>query len=298
MSEENVSEENNSNNENTLLARVKEDLYDQNIVAFLGPPNSGKTVIATLLNDSIFTRFREKHGDDYETNMTDGFEFLRTTRKVMLDGKFPSTTLPNNEGEVVFKIARKGPLGKATQLRIRDISGEDYESLLIFGDLDAEKRIDSVLRRHKTRSMRYGPLSFIVVAKMYIIMIDCSEYSKWKELDLDYARLLNSLSAFQKVVDGNDSTITSSIAIILTKTDCLPDEVNESARELLASQMPQFDQTLNVLHKGTREYFELSIDLDRTASNEQNQDGVKVPWSYSSDEYSRLILWILDNISR
>ena len=296
-----MSEENNIeivNDENPLLTKVKEDLDEQNIVAFLGPPNSGKTVIATLLNDSIFTHFLEKHGDEYEANMTDGYEFLKTTRNVMLEGKFPSTTLPDNEGEVIFKIARKGPLGKGTHLRIRDISGEDYESLIISGDLDAEKRTESVLRQHKTRSMRYGPLSFIVIAKMYVVMIDCSLYSKWKKYDLDYAHLLNSLLDFQKIVGGNKNKITSSIAIILTKTDCLPDEVNDSAKDLIANQMQQFDKTLSMLHSGAKEYFELNIDTNRTATNDQNKDGIKVPWSYSSDEYSRLILWILNNISR
>jgi len=296
-----MSEENEVNDEidtNPLLTRVKEDLFDENIVAFLGPPNSGKTVIATLLNDSIFTHFLEKHGEEYEANMTEGYEFLKTTRNEMLDGKFPSTTLPNNEGEVIFKIVRKGPLGIGTHLRIRDISGEDYESLLISGDLDAETRTESVLRQHKTRTMRYGPLGFIVIAKMYIIMVDCSVFKKWKKYDLDYAHLLNSLLDFQKITGGDKNKITSSIAIILTKTDCLPDEVNDSAKEIIANEMQQFDKTLNMLHSGNKEYFELSIDTNRTASNEQNQDSVKVPWSYTSDEYGRLILWILNNISR
>jgi hypothetical protein len=273
-------------------------LNGENIVAFVGPPNSGKTVIATLLNDAIFTHFLEKHKDQYEANMIDGYEFLKTTRNAMLEGKFPSITLPNNQGEVIFKIERKGPLGKGTHIRIRDISGEDYESLLISGDLDAETRTNSVLRQHKTRSMRYGPLSFIVIAKMYVIMIDCAKYQEWKKYDLDYAHLLNSLLDFQKVRGGSKDKITSSIAIILTKTDCLPDDVNNSAKELIKSQMQQFDKTLSMLHSGAIEYFALSIDPDRDATNEQKQNGVKVPWSYSSDEYDRLLLWILNNISR
>ena len=53
----------NIEDQNPLLTRVKEDLYDENIVAFLGPPNSGKTVIATLLKNSIYTDFLEKYKD-------------------------------------------------------------------------------------------------------------------------------------------------------------------------------------------------------------------------------------------
>ncbi len=78
----------------------------------------------------------------------------------------------------------------------------------------------------------------------------------------------------------------------------MPDETNDSAKDLLAKQMPQFDKTLNMIHSGPKEYFELSVDTSITPSNEQDKDGIKVPWSYSSHEYSRLIVWILENISR
>ncbi len=47
--------------------------------------------------------------------MIDGYEFLKTTRNVVLEGKFPNTTLPDNP-EVVFKIKRKGPLVKALNI--------------------------------------------------------------------------------------------------------------------------------------------------------------------------------------
>lgn len=280
-----------------LLAKVKKDLYDNNIIAFLGPPYSGKTVIATLLNDSIYEYFLKEHGAEYEANLTHGYDFLKTTRDMMLKGEFPSATLPDNQKEIVFTIARKGTLRHEIQIRIKDISGEDYYSLLISGELNAKDRVNGVLRHHKTKSMSYGPLSYIPVAKMYVIMIDCSFYSKWKQFDLDYTHLLNSLLDFQKIVDNNGQKITRSIAIILTKTDCLPEETDDSAKDLVAKQMPQFDKTLEMLHSGTREYFKLNINTDRTSSNERDSTKIKIPWSYSSDEYNRLILWILNNIS-
>ncbi len=57
-----MSEENNIDNvgdQNPLLTRVKEGLYDENIVAFLGPPNSGKTVIATISTSVAFATHQE-----------------------------------------------------------------------------------------------------------------------------------------------------------------------------------------------------------------------------------------------
>ena len=294
MSEEHVE---NEDENRIFLKKLKHDLYGQNIVAFIGPPNSGKTVIATLLQESFFNGFIQKNEDDYNVQMIKGYEFLKTTRSTMLDGAFPSPTLPNNEGEIIFKIARKGPLGKEIQLIIKDISGEDYESLLLSGDLNAEQRTRGVLKHQKTRAIPYGPLSFIVVAQTYVVTLDCSLYCDWKRHDLDYAQLLNSLLHFQTTRGDNENKITSSLAVVLTKADCLPDEISDSAKDIVANQMPQFYHGLNTLHSGIKGYFKLSVDVNRTSTNEQEPDKIKVPWSYSSDEYNQLISWILSSVS-
>ena len=295
-----MSEKHTSNilrSKNSLIASVKQNLENKNIVAFLGPPNSGKTVVTTLLNDAIFSSFIAERGDEYEARVIECFEFLRTNTKIMLKGEFPSTTLPNNEGEVVFEIGSKKALGGKAELRIKDISGEDYDALLISGDLPGGERTVNVLRHHKTKSLRYGPLSYIIVSKIYAIMIDCSEYETWKTNDIDYAHLLNSLLDFQKAVGGDKTKITAHIAIILTKADQLPDELTDSIVNHLKQQMPQFIQTLSALHSGTREYFKLSIDLDRDTANNPKENAIKVPWVYSANEYNRLLMWILTNLT-
>lgn len=293
-----MSEEEEETPRQRLLRRARRDLQPRNIVAFLGPPNSGKTVIATLIRDSIYSHFLETYKDEFEVNMVKGYEFLKASTDMMLEGKFPSPTLPNTEGEVIFNIYRKGPLAKGIHLIIRDISGEDYESLCVAGDIHPLERVESVLRRGKTRSMRYGPLSFIVYAKMYVVMIDCSLYEKWKKYELDYSHLLNSLLDFQRVVGKDSTKIISSIAVVLTKTDCLPlEKIDVSAKELIAKSMPQFDKTLGMLHSGACDYFKLSIDTQRNSENEKVESGIKIPWAYSSDEYERLLLWIISNIS-
>ena len=280
-----------------MLEKAKTTLYGENTVAFLGPPNSGKTIIATLLNDAIFNHFLKKHAGQYDGRMTSGFAFIKTAQNSMLAGKFPSATVPNNEGEVVFSIKQKGPMGKGIQLKIRDMSGEDYNSFLISGDLGASDRTFGALRQHKTRTMPYGPLSFIVFAKVYAVTIDCSLYDEWRKLDLDYAHLLDSLLAFQEIRGENGEKITAAIAIILTKADCLPDDAGGSASALVASKMGQFNKTLQMLHSGPREYFKTSIDPGRTDTNKPIPNSIKVPLSYSSDEYNRLLSWIIKNVN-
>ena len=283
-----------------MIKKIRSRLGGENIVAFLGPPNSGKTVIATLLNDSIYKHFLEKNGDKYEARMIKGYEFLKATRGEMLKGTFPSPTLPNNQGEIVVEMGGTDALSRKIQLKIKDLSGEDYESLLVTGDLSPEGRVTKILQQHKTKSMDYGPLGFITIAKMYAVMVDCSLYARWEGLDVDYSQLLNSLLDFQTVVGGDrGEKITRSIAIILTKTDCLPDDVADAtAADLLARRMPQFYKTLNMLHSGTREYFKFQIETGRDPSNEPDKGTVKLPWMYSDNEYVRFLTWVLNNILR
>ena len=266
-------------------------------MAFLGPPNSGKTVIATLLHHAVYAHFSKKHESEYAFTTESGWEFLDATKNSILGGKFPSTTIPNNDDEVVFSIKRKGPLGRAIRLNVRDVSGEDYKSFLISGDLSADERTFGVLQQYKTRTMPYGPLSFIVFAKMYVITIDCSLYDKWSMLDLGYAHLLHSLLDFQKTTGGNAEKITSSIAIILSKADCLPDDADGKADVLVAGKLNQFAEMLKVIHSGPREYFKTSIDPGRTDMNKPIPNSIKVPLSYSNDEYERLLLWIIKNVN-
>lgn len=285
------------NHLDALLTEVKEEMDNRNIVAFLGPPSSGKTVIATLLKDSLFTHFLKNYEKEYDGNMIKGYDFLKKTENEMLNGKFPIKTQPADHAEVVLEIKSKIPLGQGIQIRIKDIAGENYSSLLIAEEVNMENRINNILQTQKTRGARYGPLAFILVSKIYVIMIDCSTYKEWKRYDLDYSHLLKSLLDIQKGVRGDADKINSAIAIILTKADCLSDEINKSAEELIAETMPQFDRSMKTLHSGNKEYFKFSIDADRTDGNEQIENRIKIPWAYSEEEYNRFILWILGNIT-
>lgn len=289
-----VESEDNKIGINPLLNNLRDDMEEEKIVAFLGPTGSGKTVISILINDTLSKHFL-KHYDTYRARTTGGWEFVEMAKKEMLAGNFPTTTLPNSQKEITLEIENVKTLGRKISLKIRDMSGEDYKTLLTSDELDAEERINRILRLYKNKNMKYGPLAYILIAKLYVIVIDCSKYSKWEDEDLNYAHLLDTLLKIQETVNKNKAkTISLPIAIILSKTDRLDDE-NIHPKDLVASKMNQFDESLKMIHSGKREYFKLNIETNRASSNEPNPNKIKIPWKYSHDEYVRLIHWILEN---
>lgn len=282
----------NADTNSPLLAKVKKDLSDQKIMAFLGPVNSGKTVMAALLNDALFKFFAPKKPDCHP-QLVSGFEYLESVRNAMFDGNFPSPT-EGTKPPVEFKIRLDAPIQVDVTMYVYDMSGEDYHSLLASKDLSAKERLDGILRKRKDRAEPYGPMSFIAVSKMYAIIVDCDAYSDWGRLDLEYANTLNSLSQLQTAQKQNKLEVP--LAIVLTKTDRLPGSDSEKdAETLFKDNMPQFYTSLKTIHSGALEYFKFHIETGRDASNVAQPNKIKIPWSYSSDEYVRFIEWVLQN---
>jgi len=279
---------------------AKKEFENERMVAFLGPPESGKTVAATLIKRTMYEDFINKH-PDYEANVLVGNDFLASTEASMLSGNFPSPTPSLETNEIEFEIARKEPLGKSIKLRIRDISGEDYDILCLGPDITTEERVHNVITKGKGkgRSIQYGPLTYIIFSKLYVIVLDCKDFQNWDKNQLRYSQLLNSIVQFKQAIkQAADGKITVPIAILLTKADRLPDGTSESTEELLKKTMPQFYITLNMLHKGKREYFRVHVEPTPNRDNEvaQEQRSLLTPLQYSADNYSNLIFWIINNM--
>lgn len=288
-----------SQQKDPILESAEKELKSENMVAFLGPPFSGRTVVATLFKRAMFHSFLDKY-KEFGANVARGNDFLASTEASMLSGEFPTKTPSLETNEIEFEVARTGALGSSIRLRIRDLSGEDYDVLCLGPDIEPKDRIHNIITKGKGKNQPYGPLSFLIFAKMYIIVLDCGEYSDWDKLQLRYSQLLNTLLQFKQAIkEDKDGKITTPIGILLTKTDQLPDTNTVSAEDLIAKKMPQFHHTLKMLHKGKREYFSVYVEPLPNRDNEAGtgDNKVKNPLSYSEDEYVNLILWIIHNIA-
>ncbi len=298
-----------------ILNAAKEDLEDKKIVAFLGDTDSGKTVAATLFKDAMFTHFLPKYEDKFAATLVNGYDVLSAAESKMFAGRFPDPTPEETTYEIEFEVENKDVLGSKSELRIRDIDGEDYSELILGPDLEPKTRIREMLTRYRG-SKTYGPMSYFIFAKIYILLIDCELYRKWKMLDLRQAQTIYSILQFKEAIEEvKDGKISIPIAIMLTKADQLPKDATGTPEELIKQNMPQFYHTLKNKNVGVIEFFKSNVDLEESSITPNqdpsdvtpNQDPsdvtpkpekphIKQPLSYSSDEYVRLILWIIKNI--
>jgi len=285
----------------STLDYAKEAFENKKQVAFLGPPNCGKTVVAVLMKDAIFAYYQKEH-PDVKFNVIKGNDFLVSAEENMFSkGEFPIKTPTFNPDEIVYQIREENAIGDGIALIIRDMSGEDYESAFLGQDMEPIARVNHILDLGRAKQS-YGPIAYSLFSKMYIILIDCSEFSKWRTIQTRNSQLLNSLyNVKAHLGKTNNDKFDSPIAIVLTKADELEQYTELSPEELIKKHMPQFHETLYNLNDGTKEFFKLSIDLQSNQENviERNsQSKIKIPISYSNEEYVKLTDWIIQNLSR
>lgn len=303
-----------------LLKIATDILGSQNTVAFVGNPGSGKTVLATLLKDAIFQYFGNQYADEFGINLIKGSDVLEETEQYIFEKKvFPPETDPGTQSELIFEIARKGPLGKKITIRIHDMSGDDYKKVFLGTDILPKTRLNNILT-DKEKTETYGSLSFLIFAKLYVILIDCAEFRHWITLQTRLSQMLNSILGFKKELgETENNQFVTPLAIVLTKTDTLENGVEGSAENMLKKHMPQFYQTLNYVHAGKKEFFTVFIESDKSlvqtekiSHNPTKPEIVtepvteietiplkklKEPINYSNAEYVKFILWLIQTIS-
>jgi len=285
----------------TSLDHAKEDFENKKQVAFLGPPNCGKTVVAVLMKDAVFAYYQKEH-PDVKFNVVKGNDFLVSAEENMFsNGDFPIKTPTLNPDEVVFQIKEENAIGDGVELVIRDMSGEDYESAFLGQDMEPGLRVEHILNLGRAKQF-YGPISYCLFSNMYVILIDCTEFSRWRTIQTRNAQLLNSLYNVKAHLGKiNNEKFNSPIAIVLTKADELEQDTELSPEELIKKHMPQFYSTLFNLNDGKKDFFKLSLDLQPNQENVIERDSpskIKIPISYSNEEYVKLTDWIIQNLSR
>ena len=262
---------------------------DKNSLAFIGSAGAGKTVIISLLRESIFRYFQ--NNKKYMIHMTSGFTYLKTLSASLYSGKFPGTTDPLHGEKIILEIHAKDPVIKGSnQLIIRDIAGETYDTLFTIPELTTNERIKHVAKyQNSDEGETLGSFAYLMDPKMYVIVLDCSIYETWDQKDAEYSQLMNTLLDFSKSINSGNNKIMKPLAIILTKSDLIPDIPNNSPKELLKDKLPQFFNDLSNLTKYPPPYFKLYVEAKSTTE-------ISLPLSYSRNEYNKLIKWIIDNV--
>ncbi len=186
----------------------------ENTIVMSGPPSSGKTTFLSYLYK--FMPDIEKV-TKMESSVDPGMELLEEyIGKILLEHRFPDLTQKDTVGEVVFHFIKNGLLGKkGAHFRINDIAGEHFDDFK-----GTSKEIRARFRGTK--------FEYMLLARAYVIMVDCSEYSNWGNLDVTYSRVLQALFSARY---GKKNV---EIAFIFSKADMLPDAVaDKSAAQLL-----------------------------------------------------------------
>ncbi len=284
---------------NNILPKAAEAYQDRNYVSVLGLSGVGKTVLVTLLSNALDNYFLDKY-TDITANIASGKPFLEKCENSMLDGEFPSRTQFLTKDEIVIEMDRKGATGSPTKIRFPDISGEDFENLMLGEEKTGVKRTLQVLDAVKAKGKTHGDMSYIIYADLYLILLDCNKLDEWEKMATKHAMALTTIRDFKKQIDQTKKgKIETPIGIILTKSDLLPDSTID-AKELLKEKMKRFMHTLDLVHKGETEFFKCFVDVERNPDNEVPDPAnskVKKPLTYSHDEYVRLLYWIHENIS-
>lgn len=282
---------------NNIIPQTEIEFGNKNYVAVLGYSQVGKTVLITLLCNALDNYFLDRH-PDIVARITSGDVHVKKWENSMIEGKFPKRTEMLEHEEIAINMRRSGITGNISDIRFPDISGEDFRNLCIGDDVRGPARVLKVYDMAKRKGKTYGDKSYIPHAKMYFILLDCSKLEQWEKDATDHAQALETILECKKEISKNENDkVDVPIGVILTKADTLPDpDVNPA--QLVHDRMRRFDNALNSIHKGPKEFFKVHVDVERNKDNEigDTELELRVPLTYSYDEYVNILWWMHQNI--
>ena len=247
-----------------LLEDARNSFHDRNIVAFLGHPKSGKTVVSALLRHALFNHFIPKKNGEYDAIVANGQTLMNRILGDMIKNQlFPPITRPVDSPVLSIKIHKmRGSGPSEIELIFRDMSGENYTDYFVSEYENPDDRLDNILTANNSGST-VGPLSYLIFSKIYVIIIDCDERQNW-ELEQSYAaQVIQSLHEIHKIAKStHNDKITSPLAIIFTKADKLDEKDCLKKPKELMDKMPEFNSSLSLFHSGPIDYFKMSLDVE------------------------------------
>lgn len=285
----------------TMLQQATKTFQGSKLTAVLGPPKCGKTVVAALLYNAIINEFIPRN-KNYRIEVESGLDFLQTTMLSLQNGEFPLKTPESEINKVEMVLRQEVGTGGSIEIKLRDVAGEVYQDFYI-QELPPPELLRRTLERDKG-DKPFGDMSFLIFCKMYVILIDCQNFSTWNKLSFENVKLLNTIKAWKTTIKEMDNgKIKTPIAIMLTKADMLDEKNREQSTESLVQKyMPEFYQQLNSLVRANKEFFKVHLDIKRGPDNlallsETGNFMVETPLSYSREEYIKFISWVDNNMA-
>jgi hypothetical protein len=289
------------NTEVDLLPLAAEYYKGAKMIAIIGPPKSGKTVVAALLYNAIIDHFLPAN-KNYRLEILKGSDFLQNTILSLKQGEFPDKTPESDINNVEMRLKQEVGTGGSIDIKLRDVAGEVYQDFYVH-ELPPEALLKNTLERDKV-DKQFGEMSFLIFCKMYVILIDCADFSDWDRTSFENIKMINTIKAWKTANREFDKgKIKTPVAIMLTKSDLLDEENSEhSAEDLVKTRLAGFYQQLDSLVGNNKEFFKVYLNVKRGPNNQPTKvkgENYKVesPLSYSMEEYTKFISWIDSNMT-
>ena len=263
------------------LLKLKNDYKDDLVIAFLGNPKTGKTIHSALIQDAATNYLRQASNDEYYGFVTEGDDAIYEIIDLLNNGNYPPPTLRSNTTKIKIQI-NSTKTSDYTNLYLQDMSGEHSRDYLEKEILHGQelKRVEDILNQDTSSENAYGEISHLVIADVYIILINCEEYENWPSRQLKIATMIKNIHNIKKILgDVHLGKFVSPVALIFSKYDTLPKEEKKLAIELFQ----KFDAVKNVLqaHQDNDDIFKCFISnvnsrkLTAQESRKKNRDLLK-----------------------
>ncbi|WOV92370.1 MAG: hypothetical protein R1F52_04415 [Candidatus Nitrosoabyssus spongiisocia] len=308
-----------------LLQQIQngiEKYKDSKMVAFLGVAGSGKTVISAITARTLFKSFIPNSNGKWLGVYTSGDQKINDIIRDMKRGKFPPHTPGEEYPDLTIEIHNTEGVPVKFELKLNDMSGENYETFLVDAYPDIDERLNTILS---------CGADYLAFAKKYVIIIDCAKIEDW---DTDIASVNKMIMNIRKIKNkihhfDEDEKMKETIAIIFNKSDLLSrdkqtiavvdelstdkqeitvDELSTDKQEITVDELSTDNQEITVdeladlylglkssltinVPKNNYTFFKLSVQSTSIASNKLK---VKLPLSYTESEYNKFISWIFD----
>ena len=229
------------------LQNLKNKYEDDLVVAFLGNTNTGKTVCSALIQDTAVNHLREITKEEHYGFVTEGNDVIYRTIKTLNDGVYTPPTPKSETIKIKIKI-NSTKSSESTNIYLHDISGEHSQKFLESEIPPGQEiaRAQNIINESSSVNDTYGQLSHLIIADVYLILIDCTKYKEWASYQLKVSTIIQNIFKLKDVLgDIHYKKFHSPVALIFSKYDTLPRNERKPTDELFK----QFPNVRNVLEE-------------------------------------------------